>query len=69
MVTSSGAALRNAESEAGAHHHLRYSTLISACEKGQWQPALALLCEMLGVMREPILHYSTRTRACEKGQW
>ena len=41
---------------------------ISACEKVQWQPALALLCEMVGVRLEPInlTCYSTLISACEK---
>ena len=49
---------------------VRHNTRTSACEKGQWQPARALLCEMLGVTLEPtIIGYSTQLSACEKEQW
>ena len=45
-----------------------YNTPISACEKdgrGQWQRALVLFCETLGVKVEPatIIYYSTQSSA------
>eukprot|EP00959_Pyramimonas_sp_CCMP1952_P047048 982130-Pyramimonas_sp.AAC.1 len=40
----------------------RYSTQISACEKRQRQPALALLCETLGAAAEA-------ATADGRGQW
>ena len=48
---------------------VRYSMLISACEKGElWHPALALLSEMLvaKLVSTPIRSYSAPTCACEK---
>ena len=49
---------------------IRYSTQTSTCEKGQWQPALALLCRMLGMKLEStiLICYRTRISACEKVQ-
>ena len=47
----------------------RYSVWRASCKRGQWQPGLALLCEMLGVKLELIiLRYNTQISACEKGQ-
>ena len=44
-------------------------TLSHGCQKGQWLPALVLLCQMLEVRLEPIIRCSIRTSAREKGQW
>ena len=43
-------------------------TLSRACQKGQWLPALVLLCQMLEAKLEPSIRYSIRTCACEKGR-
>ena len=40
-----------------------------ACEKGQRQPAQALLCEKSGTRPAPTARHVTLIRACPKGQW
>ena len=47
---------------------IRHSPHTSACEKAQWLPTLALLCEILGVKLELSIRYSIQTSACEKRQ-
>ncbi|CAK0858303.1 unnamed protein product [Prorocentrum cordatum] len=51
VAVGAGAAQRDAGGEAGAQ--FSYNAGISACGKGEWQPALALLTDMREAMLEP----------------
>ena len=42
---------------------------LRASERGQWQPAQVLLCEMRGAKLKPTIRHGTHTSAWEKGQW